>query len=136
MIIGGLGGLNKANKYDNVYDRHKSLVTRPDQYTLSCALILHLDEGLQLFGELFDPEETSLFQHAYRGDWLSEHCVRLALLYTHLKLFYLTQRVDPFVDDQLTVSQIIQNGFKVIWTPVDQISSLRVLLVPPDICVK
>lgn len=50
-----------------------------------------------------------------------------------LEGFYLTQRVDPFVDDQLTVSQIIQNGFKVIWTPVDQISPLRVLLVPPNI---
>lgn len=47
--------------------------------------------------------------------------------------FYLTQRVDPIVDDQLTVPQIIQNGFKVIWTPVDQISPLRVLLVPPNI---
>lgn len=52
-----------------IYNRHKKTHdgTRPIQ-SVSCALIKHLYESLQLFGELFDTEESSLFQHAYRGD--------------------------------------------------------------------
>lgn len=45
-----------------------------------------------------------------------------------------TQRVDAFIDDELPMSQIIQNGFKVVWTAIYQVRSLRVLLVPPHIC--
>lgn len=69
MIIGGLRGLNNANKYDNIYNRRKKTHdgTRTIQ-SVSRALIKHLYESLQLFGELFDTEESSLFQHAYRGD--------------------------------------------------------------------
>lgn len=53
--------------------------------------------------------------------------------HTFQGIFVFTQRVDAVVDDQLPMSQIIQNGFKVIRTPVDQISPMSVLLVPPNI---
>lgn len=44
-----------------------------------------------------------------------------------------TQRVDAFVDDELSVSQVIQNGFKVVRTAIYQVRALRVLLVPPHV---
>ncbi len=44
-----------------------------------------------------------------------------------------TERVDALIDDELSVSQIIQDGFKVVWTAIYQVRPLRVLLVPPNI---
>lgn len=55
---------------------------------ISCRLYTHLYESLQLFSELFDTEETSLFQHAWRGETVYQDSDTVSVLpYTHLKVY-------------------------------------------------
>lgn len=44
-----------------------------------------------------------------------------------------TSQVHAFVDDQLTVSQVVEDGLKVLWAAVDQVRSALVPLVPPHV---
>lgn len=61
-----------------------------------------------------------------------KHCDRgRGNTFGHVSVY--TQWIDAFVDDELSMPQIIQNGFKVVWTAIYQVGPLRVLLVPPDI---
>lgn len=45
-------------------------------------------------------------------------------MFVDLTSVYCTQRVDPFIDDQLSVSQVVQDGFKVVRAAIYQERSL------------
>lgn len=45
----------------------------------------------------------------------------------------LTSHVDAVVDDELTVSQIVEDGLKVLGAAVDEVRPVFVPLVPPHI---
>lgn len=42
-----------------------------------------------------------------------------------------TAYINPFVDDELSVPQVVEDGLKVLWAAVDEVGSVLVLLVPP-----
>lgn len=44
-----------------------------------------------------------------------------------------TQRVDAVIDDELPVSQIVQDGLKVVRTAIYEIRAAGILLVAPHI---
>lgn len=69
---------------------------------------MNLDCCFQLLGELLDPEEASLLQDA--------------------------SYVDAFVDDELAVSQVVEDGLEVFGAAVDQVRAMLVPLVTPNIC--
>lgn len=71
VVIGGLRRLNNANICGGQMSDTKT------HQSVSCTLFMHLYEGLQLFSELFDTKETSLFQHAYRGQTECQECAIL-----------------------------------------------------------
>lgn len=44
-----------------------------------------------------------------------------------------TQWVDAVIDDELSVSQVVEDWFKVAWTPVYQVGTMGVLFITPHI---
>lgn len=102
----------------------------------------YLDCYFQLFSELLDSKEPSLLEDAWKT-------VRTTIL---ICIFYisfsdllhsdtgrnsyfgsLTSYIYAFIDNELAVSQVVEDGLKVFGAAVDQVSSVLVPLVPPHI---
>lgn len=48
-------------------------------------------------------------------------------------LHTLTSYVYAFIDNELTMSQVVEDRLKVLWAAVDQVSPVLVPLVPPHV---
>lgn len=102
----------------------------------------YLDCYFQLFSELLDSKETSLLEDAWKTFRTTILICVFYISFSDLlhsdtgRRSYcgsLTSYVYAFIDNELSVSQVVEDGLKVFGAAVDQVSSVLVPLVPPHI---
>lgn len=93
----------------------------------------HLDGCFQLLGQLLDAEETSLLQDAWKRAGNSSSQVGLERAGDSGRRGDLTSDVDPLVDDELAVPQVVEDGLKVFRAAVNEEGAALVPRVAPHV---
>lgn len=116
---------------------------RQDICTLASSC--YLDGGFQLLGELLDAEEASLLEDAWKT-WRTAppnsvngkcSCGGVSVCSqcegNPCQMGALTSDVDALVDDELAVSQVVEDRLEVLGAAVDEVRPALVPRVPPNI---